>query len=149
MSDMGGNLAAVSDIKYEWRGDFTNIEANALHANAFGHGAYDESEWNWVNLCADHSLGWVTARLSGSLVGFVNVLWDGFVHAWIQDEMVASDARHQGIGVRLIHEARDEAKAAGCEWLHVDFDDDLRTFYIEAAGFQPSNAGLIDLTEQG
>ena len=149
MPDIGDSLAAGSDIKYEWRCRFTNAEANALHANAFRHRVYDESEWDWVKLCTHHSLGWVTARLDGALVGFVNVPWDGFVHAWIQDEMVASDARHQGIGVRLIHEARDEAKAAGCEWLHVDFDDDLRPFYIEAAGFEPSGAGLIDLTEQG
>ena len=40
-------------------------------------------------LLEGHSLGWVVAREDGSLVGFVNVLWDGLVHAWIQDTMVA------------------------------------------------------------
>ena len=39
-----------------------------------------------------------------------------------------------------------EAKAAGCEWLHVDFDDDLRALYIDACGFQPTNGGLIELS---
>ena len=34
---------------------------------------------------------------------------------------------------------------AGCEWLHVDFDDHLRSFYFDACGFEPTNAGLIDL----
>ncbi|MBA3290822.1 MAG: GNAT family N-acetyltransferase, partial [Actinobacteria bacterium] len=38
-----------------------------------------------------------------------------------------------------------EARAAGCEWLHVDFDDHLRTFYFDACGFVPTNAGLIAL----
>jgi predicted N-acetyltransferase YhbS len=77
----------------------------------------------------------------------VNVLWDGSVHAWIQDEMVSLDTRHQGIGLRLIDLAREGAKRAGCEWLHVDFDDDLRPFYFDAAGFTPTNGGLIDLTD--
>ena len=37
------------------------------------------------------------------------------------------------------------ARAAGCEWLHVDFDDHLRAFYFDACGFAPTNAGLIEL----
>jgi hypothetical protein len=39
------------------------------------------------------------------------------------------------------------ARAAGCEWLHVDFDDHLRSFYFDACGFTPTNAGLIALAE--
>lgn len=134
-------------MQYTWRGDFTSSEANQLHAEAFNHRVYEDSEWDWVRLCKEHSLGWVTARIGGRLVGFVNVLWDGLVHAWIQDVMVSSDTRHQGIGLRLIDVARKAAKQAGCEWLHVDFDDDLRPFYFDTAGFSPTNAGLIDLTD--
>lgn len=137
----------MNDVQYVWRGDFTSSEANQLHADAFDHRVYEDSEWDWVRLCNEHSLGWVTARIDGRLVGFVNVLWDGSVHAWIQDEMVSSVVRRQGIGLRLIRLARDAAGQAGCEWLHVDFDDDLRPFYFDAAGFTPTNAGLIDLTK--
>lgn len=75
---------------------FSSGEANELHANAFGHRVYAESEWDWVELCRTHGLGWVTARIDGRLVCFVNVISDGLVHAWIQDEMVASGARHHG-----------------------------------------------------
>jgi GNAT superfamily N-acetyltransferase len=97
-------------------------------------------------MTAAHSLGWVVARDDGArLVGFVNVLWDGLVHAWIQDVMVATDARGHDIGTRLVHEARTHATAAGCEWLHVDFEDDLRPFYFDVCGFTPTNAGLIAL----
>jgi hypothetical protein len=39
----------------------------------------------------------------------------------------------------------DEAGAAGCEWLHVDFEDGLRPFSFDACGFRPTNAGLIAL----
>jgi hypothetical protein len=35
--------------------------------------------------------------------------------------------------------------SGGCEWLHVDFDDDLRAFYFDACGFTPTNAGLKHL----
>ena len=38
-----------------------------------------------------------------------------------------------------------EARAAGCEWLHVDFEDHLRAFCFDACGFTPTNAGLIGL----
>ncbi len=132
-------------IVYEWRGAFGNDEMNALHAEAFGTRVFDESEWNWRDLVSTHSLGWVLARDDEVLVGFVNVPWDGFVHAWIQDTMVAASARGRGVGTRLVALATDGARAAGCEWLHVDFDDHLRDFYFTACGFRPTNAGLIAL----
>jgi GNAT superfamily N-acetyltransferase len=134
---------------YEWRGEFGNDEVNRLHAEAFGTRVFEESEWDWRHLTAAHSLGWVVARddAHGSLVGFVNVLWDGLVHAWIQDAMVAIVARGHGVGSRLIAAATDGARTAGCEWLHVDFDDDLREFYFDACGFRPTNAGLIQLQQ--
>ncbi len=136
----------MADVRYQWRGAFTNLEVNALHAEAFSTRVFDESEWDWVTQTARHSLGWVTARRDGELVGFVNVLWDGLVHAWIQDVMVSASARRQGIGVGVVTTARDGAKAAGCEYLHVDFDDELREFYFDACGFTPTNAGLIELS---
>jgi GNAT superfamily N-acetyltransferase len=132
-------------IVYEWRGAFGNDELNALHAEAFGTRVFDESEWNWRDLVSTHSLGWVLARDDEVLVGFVNVPWDGLVHAWIQDTMVAASARGRGVGTRLVALATDAARAAGCEWLHVDFDDHLRDFYFTACGFRPTTAGLIPL----
>jgi GNAT superfamily N-acetyltransferase len=130
---------------YEWRGTFTNQEINALHAEAFNTRIFDESEWNWLELVHRHSLGWVVARDGAELVGFVNVLWDGLVHAWLQDTIVAVKVRGRGIGTELVSRARDGAKAAGCEYLHVDFGDHLRPFYFGACGFAPTNAGLLSL----
>jgi GNAT superfamily N-acetyltransferase len=128
-----------------WRGTFTNAEVNALHAEAFQTQLYDESEWDWVELTGRHSLGWVVARDGDELVGFVNVLWDGLVHAWLQDTMVAASARGSGVGTALVDRARAGAKAAGCGYLHVDFDEDLGAFYFGACGFRPTSAGLIEL----
>jgi GNAT superfamily N-acetyltransferase len=132
-------------VTYEWRGQFDNTEINILHADAFNTRAFDAAEWDWVSQVERHSLGWVVARSDGELAGFTNVLWDGLVHAWLQDVMVAGRARHRGIGVELVGRARAAAREAGCEYLHVDFEDDLRPFYFDACGFTPTNAGLIEL----
>ncbi len=72
----------------------------------------------------------MTARTAGELVGFVNVLWDGLVHAWLQDVMVAEKARHQATGRALVASAPGGATAAGCEHLHVDFDAEPAPFYL-------------------
>ena len=69
---------------YAWRGTFGNQEADALHAEAFNTRVFDESEWSWVALVQRHSLGSVVPRQVPDLVGFVNVCWDGLVHAWLQ-----------------------------------------------------------------
>ena len=135
-------------IDFQWRGEATSRELNELHAEAFETEVFSDDVWPWTTLLERHSLGWVVAREDGSLVGFVNVLWDGLVHAWIQDTMVADSARHRGVATRLIEVARDGARDAGCEWLHVDFDRHLRPFYFDACGFAPTDAGLIELQEE-
>lgn len=132
-------------VAYTWRGDVTSAELNALHAEAFDTHIYGDDEWDWVAQLEGHSLGWVVARDGDALVGFVNVAWDGLVHAWIQDTMVAATARRRGIATELVGRAVKESRAGGCEWLHVDFEDHLRAFYLEACGFTETNAGLIQL----
>ena len=132
----------MRDPSFEWRGAFGNDELNALHAEAFGTRIRDD---DWRAQVEGHSLGWVCAREGRDLVGFVNVAWDGGVHAFLLDTIVAVRAQRRGIGARLVAIAADGARRAGCEWLHVDFDDGLRPFYFEACGFTPTNAGLIAL----
>jgi GNAT superfamily N-acetyltransferase len=132
-------------IMYAWRGEFENVEVNALHAEAFDHAVFESDGWDWNSQVQRHSLGWVCARDDGALVGFVNVAWDGVVHAFVLDTMVASSIRRHGIGTELVAVAVSEARKAGCEWLHVDFEDHLRSFYFEGCGFTPTNAGLIRL----
>jgi GNAT superfamily N-acetyltransferase len=132
------------EASYEWRGTFVNEEVGALHAEAFAAPSYP-SEWDWQTLVVRHSLGWVTAREDDDLIGFVNVPWDGLVHAWLQDTMVAARARRQRVGAQLVSVARRGATAAGCQWLHVDFPDDLADFYVRTCGFTPTSGGLIAL----
>ncbi|HEV8219269.1 MAG TPA: GNAT family N-acetyltransferase, partial [Streptosporangiaceae bacterium] len=58
---------------------------------------------------------------------------------------VASRHQRQGIATELAGRAAAHANAAGCEWLHVDFEEHLAPFYYGACGFQPTPAGLIHL----
>ena len=129
-------------ITYEWRGACTNAEVSALHAEAFGH---EPSDDDWRAQLERHSLGWVCARDGAVLAGFVNVVWDGAGHAFILDTVVAGHARRRGVGTGLVAEAVRQARAAGCEWLHVDFEEHLRAFYFGSCGFRPTDAGLIAL----
>jgi len=130
------------DPSYQWRGTFTDADVNALHAEGFGH---PELDIEWRDQVERHSLGWVCAYEGDRLVGFVNVAWDGGVHAFVLDTVVTADARHQGIGAGLVDMATAEARAVGCEWLHVDFEEDLRGFYFGACGFASTPAGVIAL----
>jgi len=85
--------------------EFTSAEANALHAECFGHRVLGDDEWDWRGQVEGHSLGWVCARDGDGLVGFVNVAWDGVVHAFVLDTMVATRARRRGVGTRLVEVA--------------------------------------------
>lgn len=140
---MNDRPAAEVPIAFAWRGPFTNDELNPLHAEGFDHAVLPADDW--VAQVERHSLGWVTAREGDRLVGFVNVAWDGGVHAFLLDTLVPRSHRRRGIATRLVALAVERAAEAGCEWLHVDWDEDLRHFYVDACGFVPAEAGLIRL----
>ena len=129
-------------ISYLWRGEFTNEALNNLHAQAFRHKPLEVGWWTQVH---GHSLGWVCAVDGAKMVGFVNVGWDGGVHAFLLDTVVALNAQRQGIATQMVAMAVAEARRAGCEWLHVDFDDHLKHLYFDKCGFKPTAAGVIKL----
>ncbi len=135
----------VGGVRYRWRGSLTDAEMVGL---VRAHGGRAVQGW-WDQIRA-HSLGWVTARTADdAVIGFVNVAWDGGDHAFLLDTKTDNVFQHKGIGTRLVEVAARHAKAAGCEWLHVDFDPDLEPFYLDACGFRPTNAGLIHLPSLG
>jgi GNAT superfamily N-acetyltransferase len=132
----------AGDVTYVWRQPVTDDEVVDLVRSYGGLSAP-----GWWDQIRPHSLGWVTARDGhGVLVGFVNVAWDGGDHAFLIDTKTRASHQHRGIGTRLVRTATDHARAAGCEWLHVDFGDELAAFYLEACGFRPTPAGLVHLT---
>jgi GNAT superfamily N-acetyltransferase len=135
-------MGLVNMQQFIWRGDFTNSELNALHAEAFAH-AVEETDWH--HQLHSYSLGWVIARAGPALIGFVNLAWDGGAHAFMLDTMVSRQVARTGVGTTLVAVAANGARAAGCQWLHVDFEAELSPFYLQACGFQPTAAGLINL----
>ena len=127
--------------EYRWRGPVTDAEMVELVGAHGGRAAP-----GWWDRVRPHSLGWVTARLgSGELIGFVNVAWAGGDHAFLIDTKVASAWQRRGIATGIVALAARRAGAAGCEWLHVDFEDRLAPFYFGACGFRPTATGLIHL----
>lgn len=80
------------------------------------------------------------------LIGFVNVAWDGGIHAFLLDTTVHPQWQRRGIGRELVRRAVDAAHAAHIRWLHVDYAPPLDSFY-RACGFRATHAGLIDLTK--
>src|SRR5262249_37440956 len=101
-----------------WRGPLTDAEMVDLVAS---HGGRVTVGW-WDQI-RPHSYGWVTARTAdGIVVGFGNVVTDGGDHAFLIDTKTRGEYQHRGIGVRVVRFAARHAKAAGCEWLHVDFE---------------------------
>jgi GNAT superfamily N-acetyltransferase len=129
-------------IAYAWRAPLTDEEMVDL---VISHGGRASAGW-WDRI-RRHSLGWVSARdADGLLVGFVNVAWDGGDHAFLIDTKTRGGHQRRGIGTELVRWAAEQAEAAGCEWLHVDFEPHLASFYFDACGFRPTEAGLIRLT---
>ncbi len=116
-------------------------ELNALFSASWP----DHSRRNFEPIL-EHSLSYICAYLDQSLVGFVNVAWDGGIHAFILDTTVHPRVRRQGVGTRLVKRAAQVTADMGITWLHVDYEPSLEAFY-RGCGFQPTLAGLIRLSD--
>jgi GNAT superfamily N-acetyltransferase len=114
-------------------------ELELLFATAWGTGKGD-----YGSKVLSRSLAHVAAFADDRLVGFVNVAWDGDVHAFLLDTTVHPNFQRQGIATSLVRRAAELARERGAQWLHVDFDPHLEGFYL-GCGFRPTGAGLIEL----
>ncbi len=118
-----------------------NRPVSSQDLNALRRASWDQvGDQDWEQVLK-HSLGWVGATDGDRLIGFVNVAWDGGVHAFLLDTTVHPDYQRRGIGTALVREAAAMARARGAEWLHVE--DELEGFY-RGCGFRPT-AGLLAL----
>jgi GNAT superfamily N-acetyltransferase len=122
-------------------------QVSALHARVFGGPPTEVRPWS--RRLERHALTWIGAFDAGQLIGFVQVCWDGGTHAFLLDTAVDPGRQHHGIGTRLVEAATEEARAAGCEWLHVDFEPHLEHFYLGSCRFRPTRAGLARLNGTG
>ncbi|ANE44557.1 GNAT family N-acetyltransferase [Deinococcus puniceus] len=134
-----------SPISYRVRAELALADLGKLREAAWG-GQDDGSWWKPV---LERSLTWVTAHDGAALVGFVNVAWDGGVHAFLLDTTVHPNWQRRGIGTQLVRRAAEAARTGATqigqvEWLHVDFEPYLSEFYA-GCGFQSTAAGLLRL----
>jgi ribosomal protein S18 acetylase RimI-like enzyme len=129
-------------IDYRTRFPVDDTALSTLHALAF---EYPVEVQPWAARLERHALTWVGASSNDLLVGFVQVCWDGGAHAFVLDTVVHPSYGRHGIGKELVRIAADESRAAGCEWLHVDYEPHLTDFYVKACGFSPTEAALLKL----
>lgn len=120
-----------------------NADLNALWA-----AAWNSPETRDFGPVLARSLAHLGAYDGQQLVGFVNVAWDGGLHAFILDTCVHPRCRRRGIATQLVRQAAEVAQARGAAWLHVDFEPQLRAFYA-GCGFRPSAAGVMRLGAGG
>ena len=128
-----------SEISYLISPPTGNPELNALFAAAWPHHAASDFQ-----PILARSLAYVCARAAGELIGFVNLAWDGGIHAFLLDTTVHPAWGRRGIGRSLVGQAVAVARERGMEWVHVDYEAELEGFYRDC-GFQPTLAGLIRL----
>lgn len=114
-------------------------ELDALWLSAWGAPAND-----YARRILPRSLAHLGAYEGNRLIGFVNLAWDGGVHAFLLDTCVHEDFQRRGIATQLVARATEVASERGAHWLHVDFEPHLEGFY-RACGFGPTGAGLIAL----
>ncbi|MFD8317094.1 GNAT family N-acetyltransferase [Kitasatospora purpeofusca] len=133
------DVSQAGDAVLVVRPELTDAELNEL----FGASWPAHSPTSFAPILA-RSLTWIAARRGDRLVGFVNVVGDGGAHAFVLDTTVHPDERRQGLGMRLVRAAADEARTHGAEWLHVDYEPHLESFYSEC-GFRSTAAGLMRL----
>ncbi len=139
------SISLPDGLVLRWRGPLSDAEMADLVASYGGTPVA-----GWWDTIRPHSFGWVTARApDDAVVGFVNVVTDGGDHAFLIDTKTRGAFQRRGVATRVVAFAAEHAREAGCEWLHVDFDDELRVFYLDACGFEPTAAGLIHLRPSG
>lgn len=136
---MSGQRRGPGDITYLVNPPVTNEELNGL----FG-AVWPEHSWRDFSNVVERSLVFVCAYRAGRLIGFVNLAWDGGLHAFLLDTMVHPQYRGRGIGRQLVRRAAAIARSRGVRWLHVDFEPGLGEFY-KRCGFRATGAGILRL----
>jgi len=90
-----------------------------------------------------HSYTHFTVYDEDRLIGFLNVVSDGYGDAFLLDLMIAPDFQRQGIGKALVERAVADLTTDGIRCIQVTFKPELEGFYRKC-GFHIFLAGIID-----
>lgn len=127
-----------SDFIFSENGEVTDDEIFSLR-NSVG----------WDNNCypfsitKDRSFVHFTIRFNRKLIGFLDVVSDGFNDAYIRDLMIAKEHQSCGLGTNLMNHALKYLKDKQIKCIQVTFDPRL-TGYYKRFGFNMIGAGIID-----
>jgi len=132
----------MDKIEYKIKPELSDRDLNHLFASAWENHA--EREFGPV---LERSLTYVGAFDDLHLIGFVNVAWDGGTHGFILDTTVHREYQRRGIGTKMTRQAAKIAADRGIEWLHVDYEPHLDTFY-HGCGYRKTEAGLLNLRDK-
>lgn len=91
-----------------------------------------------------HAHIYICAYHDSELIGFAKLISDSGVHGFLLDPTVAPKFRRQGHAQEMIRQILARAKSLSIEWVHVDYEPRLRSFYT-ACGFAPTEAGLYQV----
>jgi ribosomal protein S18 acetylase RimI-like enzyme len=84
-------------ISYRLRSEVTDAELNALF-----DASWEDHRPRRFAPILERSLAYVCAYYGEELVGFVNLAWDGGLHAFLLDPTVHPEFRRCGIGTCLV-----------------------------------------------
>jgi GNAT superfamily N-acetyltransferase len=128
-----------STISYRISPAVANEALNVLFATA-----WPDNVWSDFAPVLSRSLAYVCAYQQERLIGFVNLAWDGGIHAFLLDTTVHPEFQRLGIGRELVARAAYIARERGMAWLHVDYEPHFEAFY-HSCGFRHTAAGLMRL----
>ncbi len=131
----------MSEAKFEYHisPPIQNAALNDLFA-----AAWDDHSVSDFEAQLRHSLLYVCAYDGERLIGFVNLAWDGGIHAFLLDTTTHPDYQRRGVGLALVRVAVEAARGRGIKWVHVDYEPHFAEFYRKC-GFGYTEAGLMGL----
>jgi len=134
------SVCSLADVAFAVDAALDDEELTHLHRQAFRDCV--DGFVPWTRRLGRHSICWVTAHVGQRLVGFVNVIGDGGVHAVLLDTVVHPAYQQRGIGKELVKRAVEEARTLGCRRVHADYDDRAADFYERVCGFSSGASGV-------
>jgi GNAT superfamily N-acetyltransferase len=104
----------MEELRYPINGPVKSRQLNDLFATSWeGH------RWRDFEAVLGRSLGHICAWRADEPIGFVNLVWDGGIHALVLDTTVHPNVRRRGVGRRLVELAVEVARergSSGCTW---------------------------------
>lgn len=130
----------MSSIRYQVESKVDQKDLLDLYGNA-NWTLYTEKPEK-LEKAVSQSLRVITARSGNELVGLIRAVGDGLTIVYIQDILVHTDYKRQGIGSKLIEFLMSEFPDVRQNVLLTDDTAETRGFY-ETLGFQSCDEGKL------